>query len=92
MDSLKINKTEVRRRSLNDRVESTIESSSGFMKSAKDALNQAYLNQIPRIELDAVLKPRRKSADHGKEWVIHEAFPDFRVKNKKFTQYKDREI
>ena len=75
MDSLKISKTEVRRRSLNDRVESTIESGSGFMKSAKDALNQAYLNQIPRIELDAVLKPRRKSADHGKEWVIHESFP-----------------
>ena len=70
VDSLKINKTEVRRRSLNDRVESTIENSSGFMKSAKDALNQAYLNQIPRIELDHVLKPRRKSADHGKEWVI----------------------
>ena len=66
VDSLKINKTEVRRRSLNDRVES----SSGLIKCAKDALNQAYLNQIPRIELDTVLKPRRKSADHGKEWVI----------------------
>ena len=44
----------VRRKSLNDRVESN----SGCMKCAKDAVNQAYLSQIPRIELDTVLKPR----------------------------------
>ena len=70
-----INKTQVRRRSLNDREESsgspscpsdikTVESSPSLMKTAKDALNQAYLNQIPQIEIDTVLKPRRKSADH----------------------------
>ena len=68
-----INKTQVRRRSLNDREESTsgspsgmktVESSPSLMKTAKDVLNQAYLNQIPHIEIDTVLKPRRKSADH----------------------------
>ena len=71
VDSLMINKTQVRRRSLNDREESSgspsmksVESSPSLMKTAKDALNQAYLNQIPHIEIDTILTPRRKSADH----------------------------